>query len=451
MQEFTETQNLNTPLLELLFSPKKIWAHFRYHTKRPEIKKHSKNLGWMFFGRIGGMIISFIATAFIARNLGPTSYGELSYALSYVGLFSFIASLGIDQILYRELILFPEKRNEYMGSALIIRITASVIAVILCTLSALVWSPKDVSLFIIFIVSLTFIFSSFQLLSYEFQAEAKSKYPSIVSLIVVFLLNIMKILVIYYGKGVLFLALVLLIEPVVYAFGLMYFRIKEYGTIKNWKFDSTIAKSILKDSFPLIFASAFFAVYARIDQVMIKNMLSTASVGLYDSAVRVSELFYFIPNIIVGALFPAIINSKKVSMELYAKRSKKLFLTLIIISLLIALITTLLSKYLILFIFGAGFLGAVGVLQIYVWSNIGAAINLLVQQLLIVENLTKTVSFTIFLGMITNVILNIFLIPAYGMEGAAFASLVSYLVPSLSLILFKSSRKMISEIIIKRS
>lgn len=442
----TEESKPKESLLDIVFSPKKLWGYLKTHINRPGVQKHSKNIGWMFFGRIGGMIISFVATAYMARNLGPTNYGQLSYALSYVGLFSFLASLGIDQILYRDLIKFPEKRDVYMGSALTIRIVASIVAILICILSAFIWSTGDVSLLLIFIVSLTFIFGSFQLLSYEFQAEAKAKYPSFVSLGVVLILNILKIVVIMYGEGVIYLALVIMIEPILYGIGLVYFRIKEYGTIKNWRFDKDIAKSILRDSFPLIFASAFFAVYARIDQVMIKHMIGAESVGLYDSAVRISELCYFIPNIIVGALFPAMINSKKLSEELYIRRMKKLFLVIVCISFITALVTALFSKYLILVVFGAGFMGALVVLQIYVWSNIGAAINLLTQQILIAENLTKIVSITIFLGMISNVILNVFLIPLYGMPGAAFASLISYFVPFLSLLLFKPSRKIFMDI-----
>ncbi len=137
---------------------------------------------------------------------------------------------------------------------------------------------------------------------------------------------------------------------------------------------------------------------------------------------------------------------KKTSEALYYKRIKKLFWVLIFVSLITALPTTILSKYLITIIFGTGFLGALTVLQIYVWSNIGAALNMLAQQILVAENLTKIISMTTFLGMITNIVLNIFLIPKYGMAGAAFASLISYLIPFGSLILFKQSRKIIVNI-----
>ena len=82
-------------------------------------------------------------------------------------------------------------------------------------------------------------------------------------------------------------------------------------------------------------------------------------------------------------------------------------------------------------------MAAVPILQIYIWSNIGATLNLLIQQLLVSENLTKIISISTFLGMMTNVVLNIFMIPKYGIAGAAYASLISYLVPFISLFFFK--------------
>lgn len=419
------------------------WNYIKEKWQHAGFQKYFKNMGWMFSARIASMAISFIATAYIARHLGPTNYGQLSYALSFVGLFGFLAALGIDQVLYRDLIKYPEKRNEYLGSAMALKIIASVITIIVCIVSAIIWSPRDVSLFLIFLISLTFAFNSFQIIGYEFQADAKTKYPSIVSLLVVFTLNILKILVIVFGNGVIYLASIVLLEPILYMIGLVYFRVRIYGNIRNWRFKKEIAVSLLKDSSPLIFSSAFAAIYARIDQVMIKNMMNTESVGLYDAAVRISEVWYFIPSIIVGSLFPAILNTKKISDKLYYERIRKLFIVVLIIAIGTSLLTTLFSKELVHIIFGAGFIGAVTVLQIYVWSNVWAALNNLTNFLLIAENLRKVILISSLLGMITNVVLNIYLIPIYGMVGAAFATLFSYGMPFLVVILVQKTRRVI--------
>lgn len=413
------------------------WGHAGF-------QKYFQNLGWMFFGRLTSMVVSFIATIFIARQLGPSNYGELSYALSFVSIFSFIAVLGIDQVLYRDLINYPEKRNQYMGSAFALRLGASIIAVVLCIVFAIILSPRDISMFLIFLLSLGFVFNTFQIINYEFQAGVQSKFPSILSIYVAIILNILKILVIFFGKGVIYLAIVFLLESVFYAVGYLYYRKKQFGPLAQWSFDKEIAKKILSDSWPLIFASAFALIYARIDQVMIKNMMNAESVGLYDAAVRLSEVWYFIPSIIASSLFPAIINAKKTSEHFYHARIRKLAILLITFSLLIALPVSYFAGFIINIIFGPLFAGAVVILQIYIWSNIATSLNSVVNLYLVAENFKKMLLFSTFAGMVTNVILNLYLIPIYGTAGAAIATLISYSIPCLSVFLIPNARKIIT-------
>ncbi|MGB8815771.1 MAG: flippase [Minisyncoccia bacterium] len=445
--EIDNKEQINATVLDYFTNWQTFWFYIKEKIQHPGVQKHGKNMGWMFTTKITSMAISFIATAYIARHLGPMNYGELSYAMSFVGLFGFIAVLGIDQILYRDLIKYPEKRNEYMGTALTVRIIASIIAVMVCTLGAFIFSPRDVSLFLIFIISLTFIFSSFQLLSYEFQAEIKSKYPSIISLVIVLILNILKIIVIFNSKGVIYLAGIVLLEPILYSIGFLYFRIKKFGTIKYWRFDKNIAISILKDSSPLIFSSVFLAIYARIDQVMIKNMMDAGSVGLYSSAVTVSEVWYFIPNIIVSALFPAIINAKLTSDGLYKNRLKKLTSLLFVFSLIASIFTSIFAPIIIKILYGSAFIGGITVLQIYVWSLAGTSLSNLIMNYLVAQNYRRISLLINILPMIINVILNIIWIPKYGIIGAALATLISYSIGPFVLLLFKKTRSEILEII----
>lgn len=413
------------------------WAHAGF-------QRYFQNTGWVFFARLGSMVVSFIATAYIARNLGPTNYGQLSYAVSFVSIFSFIAVLGVDQVLYRNLVEFPEKRNQYLGSALVLRLIGSAIAVILCLFFAILFSPKDVSFFLIILLSVGFIFNSSQIIGYEFLSRVQSKYPSLLSLYIAIILNVLKIIVIILGGGVLYLGLVLLLESILYAIGYVYYRKKIFGMLSEWSFDKDITKKILVDSWPLMFSSAFALIYSRIDQIMIKNMLDTESVGLYDAAVRLSEVWYFIPGVIASSLFPAIINAKKVSEVIYYKRIQKLALLLVTLTTTIALCTTVITPYIVNIVFGSAFMGAVLVLKIYVWSNVSTALSTVVNFYLLAENHKKMLFFSSFLGMISNVVLNIFLIPAYGIAGAAIATLISYTLPFFLVFLLPKARKILT-------
>lgn len=393
------------------------------------------------------MGISFLATLYIARNLGPTNFGQLSYAVSFVGLFGFISSLGIGGILYRDLIKYPEKKQTLFGTAFVLNLLAGIITTIICITIAYFLSEDDVSKILIFILSGTFILNAFQLPVFDFQARADSKYPSIISLSVVLILNILKIAVIASGKGVIYLALILLLESLLYAtFYTFIYETKTKDTMFSWKFDSLYARSLLKDCLPLITLSAFSMIYARIDQIFIKNMIDATAVGLYDSAVKLSEVWSFIPVIMVTSLYPAIVNSKKTSEEIYASRLGKLALLFLVIAIGIAIPVTIFAPFIIKLLYGIKFIGAIPVLKIYVWANIGLFLGTLINQYLITENYRKILSFIAFIPMACNVALNLLWIPVYGIEGAAYATLISYSLTPLSLLLFKQTRNQVRQI-----
>lgn len=411
------------------------WAHAGF-------KRYTKNAGWMLFSRIGSMTISLLATVFIARNLGPTNFGQLSYAISFVGLFSFIAALGIDNILFRELIKHPEKRNEILGSAFFIKITSGIATIAIIVLAATFIVQDDISKILIYILSSTFVFNSLNIINFEFQARVQSKFPSIIGIFVALTLNVLKIAAVLSGKGVIYLSLILVLEPILYGslFWLAY-ETQIGGRILDWKFDRAIIFKLIADSWPLIFSAAFALIYSRIDQVFIKHLLSVEAVGIYDAAVRIAEVWYFLPSIIVTSLFPAIVNAKLTSEHMYSKRLARLSIILVSLSAGVALVTTILAPYIINFLYGPAFMGGVIILQIYVWSGVAISLGNLANNYLVTENHKKTLFFSYMLSMITNVVLNLIWIPKYGIVGSAYATLISYTLGPISLMFFKHTRK----------
>lgn len=413
---------------------KEKWSHTGF-------QKYLKSTGWSMSSRVLSMAVSFLATVFIARELGPTNFGQLSYAISFVAIFSFTASMGIDYILYRELIKNPDNKEKLLGSAFIIKVVAGTITAIICILFSAIFTADDVSKILIIILTGTFIFGSFQIINHDFQSRAESKYPAIITFITGIIINISKIIVIFLGKGVIYLSLVLLLESILYALFYWYiYKKKLSGKITRWKYDTTTTISLLKDSWPLIFSGAFVLIYSRIDQIFIKHMLDASSVGIYDSAVRIAEVWYFIPSIIVTALFPAIIHAKKISEESYNLRLGRLALLLFIIPVLISLPLTILAPFIMQTLYGHAFIGGTIILQIYIWASIGIFLGTLVTNYLIAENCKKILLFVSLIPMITNVLLNLLWIPSFGIVGSAYATLVSYLLIPLSILLFKETR-----------
>jgi O-antigen/teichoic acid export membrane protein len=388
-------------------------------------KKYAMNTSWILIGKFSTMAISFIATLYIARDLGPTNFGELSYAVSFTGLFSFIAAFGIDAVLYRDLIKYPELRARLIGTALVIKFCTGIIAAFAAIASAILFSPKDVSFILVFILSASFFFTAFNIITSEFGAIVRNKGISIISIGVTLILNIAKIVTIILGGGVIYLALILLAEAVLSALAYMTLHRITFGSVSELSFDKGLAKSLIYDAWPFILSSACAVIYTRIDQVMLKNIIDSTAVGLYDSAVRLTEVWYFIPAVLAGSLFPALVLSRLHSLDNYKKRSIALFGLVTVIATIICLFIYFLSSPIIRIVYGEDFLGAVPILRIYIWALLPVFVISIANQILLTENARSILFVSALLGMITNVLGNSLLIPVYETSGAAFSTILS--------------------------
>ena len=89
---------------------------------RPGFRKYFANTSWLLGERILRMAVLLFVGIYVARYLGPERFGLLSYSLSFVLLFSSLASFGLDDILVRELVKQPKQRNDLLGSVFWLKI-----------------------------------------------------------------------------------------------------------------------------------------------------------------------------------------------------------------------------------------------------------------------------------------------------------------------------------------
>jgi len=399
------------------------------------IKRYASNTLWALIARIFNTLTSLFVTIYLVRYLGPTNYGELSYAISFIGLFSVISTLGIENVLYRDLIKYPDQRNLYLGTTFLIRLCAGILASATALILGFYTSPDDVSLIVIALLSLTFVFTPFSIIVTEFQANVAQKYPSFVTIAVVLILNLLKLGVIFSGEGVLYIACILLLEPILYAVFLSYIRVRYYGSFRTWRFNQTIARKLLIDSWPFIFIAVFITLYSRVDQIMLKHLIDSTAVGVYSAALRLAEAWFFIPLIIASSLFPAIINAKSISVREYRDRLLTLVYVFVILAILVAAPLSFFSKHIITLFYGPAFSGSAIVFAIYVWVGVGVVIDVVIRHFLIAENMRKTIFFVTAGAAVLNTLLNLLLIPVLGPAGAAWSTLISYVVLSLPIIM----------------
>ncbi len=393
---------------------------------RPMLLRVLENISWLSIDKVIRMGVGLFVGVWVARYLGPSGYGALSYAVAFVTLFGALATLGLDQIVVRELVKQPEKEGELIGTSFYLKLMGGVAVLFLSTGIALLIHRNDLrTVLMIFFVSLGIVAQAVMAIDFFFQAKILSKYTVIAQNIAFFIISGIKILLIVTKQSVEWFAIMSFFEMIVVAIFLIIFYNKHGAHINYWKFDGNVALSLLKDSWPLILSSIAIMIYMRTDQIMIRNMLGEREVGLYSAAVSLSEVWYMIPGIIVNSTFPAIVEAKKISKDLYYTRLEQLFSVMAWIAILIAIFMTIAGKFIILFLLGQDYIEASRVLSIYTWAGIFVFLGVARSQWIVAENLQTYGFFFTSMAAILNIVMNIVFIKYLRLLGAACATLIS--------------------------
>lgn len=402
--------------------------------------KYFKHTGWNIFGRIINLVIAFFVNIYVIRVLGPNNYGIISYVISFVSVFAVFSNFGVDSILYIDLANKPEKKDSILGTGFSLKFIGAISSFLIVVIYLLIASENFFVKSAMLLYALSLFGSPFTVVNSYFQSRAFSKPTVINTMVISIILSLTKVMVVLLKLDLRFFILIFVLEAIFYAIGYLYIYNKYGNNFRKWFFDKNLAKKLLKISWPLMLSSASALIYSKIDQIMLGNMLDKSAVGLYDAAVRLAEVWYFFPAIIIGSLFPAIINAKKVGDFVYKKRLSRLYSLSIYFSLIFIIPFSLFSSHIISLLYGSSYLLSSLILKVYVWSGLWYVIGVAITQYLINEKYTKIIFVSNFLPMILNIILNIILIKKIGVIGPAYATAISYAFIPLSILLFKKTR-----------
>lgn len=404
------------------------------------LMRYSKNTSWLLIEKIFKGVGLLLIGTWIARYLGPKDFGILSYSISVVFLVSCFSNLGLDNIVVRELVKKKDKHSLLLGTAFWLKTFGAILSIILVFFFSLLFSSSNNENILIIVISLSHIFYSFKVIDFYFQSQVLIRYSVYASLFSVLVSIIVKVLLILNQAPVLAFAYVFIFDSLTLALGYCFCFARNNLSIKKWNFDKKIAFSLLNDSWPLLFSALFISIYLKIDQVMIKHMLDGESVGQYAAAVTISEAWYFLPMIINMSLFPAILNSRKDPI-IYQNRILNLYKLMFFLAIIIAIPMTFYSEWIINLFFGNQYIIAVDILKIHIWSGIFVFLGVSSTRWLLAENLQIYSMFNTLIGVLINIVLNYFLINKYGIAGAAYSTLISYMFPGyICFLFFKKTR-----------
>src|SRR5690554_5866557 len=407
--------------------------------------KYFKNTGWLMMARVGTLIVKMLTGIAVANYLGRSENGILAYPMAIITFFLAASALGLDSYITREILRRPKDKNTLLGSAFAMRVFAGLAALPLIystyfLIQKFAANKPEASFDYIIIVSFVCIFQSITIIDSYFQAQVQGKKIMIVQVIANLLSAILKLALIFTAAPLSAFIWALLADSIFIAICYTAMYQKSNESIFQWKYDPKVAKNLLKQAWPLAFSAILITLYMKIDLIMIDAFMDSSALGVYSTAVNLSESWYFIPVATVSALFPAIMNARKDDQKRYQTRLQNLYDLMSFLSITIAIAITFASPLLYKILYKPEYAYGATVLSIHIWAGVFVFLGSASGQYLIAEGYMKLSLLRTALGAIVNIILNLLWIPLYGLQGAAYASLIAYATATFFILLIPKTR-----------
>ena len=367
---------------------------------------------------------SFVSTAWVARSLGPEGYGIIGFGTAFVSYFSLLIILGTDVYGVREIAKFPDQSERLVSRILGLRFGLAVLA--LATYFFFIWF-MDQSQTVKIVMIIQAIGPATVVIAVDFIFEGHQKMrPVAIRGAGTSLLALAAVLFFIRDSDDLFIAAA--IPVLATAIGILWLTLLANKRLVplQLSFQKNSLIKVARDCIPIAIGVFLSAIFFHVDIVMLGLLRSKFETGLYTGMARLLMVTFAFGHLVTTGFRPVLAAAFSKSSEMFLQYKSNV-VAVVLLGFPIIAAVILFSKEIILLVFGLKFSGGVSTLiilhvaAIFYYSIIAAS------SALISWNDQIGHMWIYAMAAASNVILNLVLIPNYGIDGAAWATLISTL------------------------
>ena len=392
--------------------------------------KEFKNASWLIGGRIGQMILSLFVGILTARYLGPGNYGLISYGTAYVVFFTALCNLGLNSVIIKDFVDYPNEQGEAIGSALIMRFISSILSsVLIIGIVSIIDKDEPLTIAVVALCSIGSVFHIFETFNYWFQNQYKSKITALATFCAYGITSAYKIILLILGKDVRWFAFATSVDYIAVGIILIIAYKKHQGP--KLKFSSKKSKALLSISYNYILSTLMIAIYGQTDKLMLKQFLGEDEVGYYAIALTICAMWTFVLQAIIDSLYPTILRLYSISKEEFNRKNRQLYAIVFYVSCFVSLVIVLFGDLGIRILYGTEYAPAGLPLKIVTWYTAFSYLGVARNAWIVSEGKQRYLKYMYFGAALLNVLLNYLFIPIGGAAGAALASLITQIFTSI--------------------
>lgn len=386
--------------------------------------KFLKSISLTFVTQITTIIIGLISGVIIARYLGPTGKGVFTLLSVLTSVVVIFGNIGFPAAQ----IYFLGRRSELLPGITGISIWFGFIGGSIITLLAylgirffpdIIIKGIEPLLALIIILTLPFYFTTQFIRNILLGCQKILPYNLIDLIIQVLFLIVAALVLIIMRMDIRHLIISWALIGVVGTFAYILYLNKLCPV--TFSFDFKLFYEMISYGIKSYVSSLLGFLILRFDTFIVNYYLGNDGAGIYSIAVALGNLIYIFPGVVGILLFPMVASGNS-----SGEFTQKVIRHTIFITFILGCTTILLAKWLILFLYGDRFSGAVIPFYWLLPGILFLSISSLLMQDLAGRGLPPIVYIAPAIALALNVVANMVLIPRYGISGASISSTIAY-------------------------
>lgn len=402
---------------------------------------------WYLIEKAVRLAGAFWLGTWVARYLGPEQYGELAFGLALVTTLAFLSSWGVESLVVRDLVLYPENQGRIVATYFWARLLGGATIPFFVSLYLICRNSDDVLRVLVILLGVSATLSAFDVADSWLQASGRARDTSVVRMVAFVFGIAIRIGLIYGAATIVWFAVAALVESIIVG-GLYWWVLRQAGLNLCWRlWDGDVFRSIFIKGRWMILSTVTVVVYSKLDQLAVGELISKEMLGIYAIASSMCGAWNVVGVSIAQAYAPLISKNKKNDPDgKYIKTLREFIFLMLAISSGGSFLLSLLAPHVFDLLLGDGYLKGVDVFSVLIWISVPVYLGVATSQIIVNEEIYWASFVRTGLAMIIVLLLIFPVARMFGVIGVACLMLVGSTIAFGSILFSSVARKVLISI-----
>lgn len=383
------------------------------------------NTGSIITAQIINKAASVLFLLFVARHFGTYGFGEYAFAFGILSILLLFTDFGLGQLSVRELARDRDRADRVFTANIVARLLLAATAVVLLQ-AVMPWLRLTPAIReMLNVLQLLLVCQAFTgAYGVVFNGFEVMRYPQLLTVIQTVSVAVLGITFLTLGMnvtGLAYLAAAIGLANVAIAAILMHRKVRPL----RWRPDRGMVTGLLRGAWPFALTSLFAIIYFRIGIFFLQYLSGPAAVGSFMAPFKILEAYLILPGALSVALFPHLSRSAMEPGRALPAAIEKAVRYLLVIGMPVAVTTVGFADRLVVALYSDGYAASGSVLRILAIGVVPLFLNAVLGSAALSLNRERATMAIAALMIGVNAVLHGVLIPAWGIAGAAWATVIT--------------------------